>query len=458
MTGAPSAGGFRHTALVAGAALAARAGVVAFAWGRFPAIADGHFYDLFATRLARGLGYTVAWPDGAVTYAAHYPVGYPAMLSVVYRVFGSSPDVAMLFNAALGVLAAACAHRVATRELGPRLALAAGLAFAVHPALVLYTPAVMTEGVAASLLVVALACLPTRPKPARLALLGIVFGLATLVRPQVLALIPFVVFAFLPGWTRRARVAAAGGALAAALLVVAPWTARNCARMHRCALVSVNGGWNLLIGVETATGSWAPLEAPDGCKTVWDEAQKDVCFGRAARAEIAAAPSAWVAKAPRKLGVTFDAFLAGPWYLHASNPRAFSRRAEVVFGGLETVWSRLLLAAALVAAAPRKRTRLALTLPRVAASAVGVLFAFSRTAWPAYGLLALACLVRDRDERPSPIRAATGVALLLTMLTHAVFFGAGRYGLLVVPFVTLAAFACVRTKPLSASAPSASGR
>jgi len=38
------------------------------------------------------------------------------------------------------------------------------------------------------------------------------------------------------------------------------------------------------------------------------------------------------------------------------------------------------------------------------------------------------------------------------MATHAVFFGAGRYGLLVVPFVALAAFACVRPKALAASA------
>jgi len=38
------------------------------------------------------------------------------------------------------------------------------------------------------------------------------------------------------------------------------------------------------------------------------------------------------------------------------------------------------------------------------------------------------------------------------MATHAAFFGAGRYGLLVVPFVALAAFSCVRPKALSASA------
>jgi 4-amino-4-deoxy-L-arabinose transferase-like glycosyltransferase len=457
-------GRWAHTAVAAGAALLARAAVVAWAWGRFPPIADGHYYDLFATRLARGLGYTVAWPDGAVTYAAHYPVGYPAMLALAYVVFGASTNVAMLVNAAIGVGSAACAHRVALRELSPRLALAAAVVFALHPALALYTPAVMTEGIAASLVVMALACLPgaevgsRRARAARVAAAGVVFGVATLVRPQVLALVPLLVVVLLPRWSWRARAGAAAGALALSLLTVAPWTARNCVRMHRCALVSVNAGWNLLIGVQTQNGSWTALDAPDPCKTVWDEAQKDVCFERAARAEIAAAPGAWLAKVPRKLGVTFDAFVSAPWYLHASNGGAFGDRAELVWGAIETVWSRLLLALALVAAAPRKWRRLPLTVPRLAACAAGLVFAFSRSGWPAYGLLAALCLVRDRDERPSPLRAACGVVLGLTMLTHAVFFGAGRYGLLVVPFVTLAAFACVRTKPLSASVPSASGR
>ena len=58
-----------------GVALAARLAVVAWAWSRFPPVEDGHYYDVLAQRLAQGLGYTWLWPDGAVTYAAHYPGG-----------------------------------------------------------------------------------------------------------------------------------------------------------------------------------------------------------------------------------------------------------------------------------------------------------------------------------------------------------------------------------------------
>ncbi len=454
-----------HTVVVTAVALIARAAIVAWAAGKFPPIADGTYYQLFATRLAHGLGYTVAWDDGAVTYAAHYPVGYPALLSLAYRVFGDAPGIAMAVNAAIGTLAAACAHRVALREMSPRLAMVAGLAIALHPAILLYTPAVMTEGVASALVVVALACAPRRDASrnvyvARIAAMGAVFGLATLVRPQAIAFAPLLAL------VATRRPAAAVAVLGFALLTVAPWTVRNCVRMNRCALVSVNGGWNLLIGVRTDSGSWTPLEAPDECKTVWDEAAKDLCFEHAARAAILRSPGRFLAKMPRKLAVTFDVLAAGPWYLTNSNGRAFGDRAVVFWGGADILATRVLLALALVTSAPLwrlrvRRRRLGATVPRLALAAVGLVFAFSRTAWPAYGLLAIASLVRDRDEKPSVLRAASGIVVAATMATHAVFFGAGRYGLLVVPILSIAAFARVRPKSLPASAmmtQSASGR
>ena len=449
----------KTTGVIAVVALAVRLAIVAWACTRFPPVADATYYDLFAHRLAEGLGYTVAWPDGVVTYAAHYPVGYPGILALAYRAFGEHLGVAMGVNATIGALSAIAAHRLALRELSPRLAALAALAFALHPALLLYLPAIMTESVAASLAVIALAVAPSRSHAktvskrvyyARVVASGAVFGVATLVRPQMIALAPLLAFVVMRRWAPSALV------LGAALAVVAPWTARNCARMNRCALVSVNGGWNLLIGVHTANGSWTPLEAPDDCKEVWDEAGKDACFEHAARREILASPRAWVAKAPKKLAVTFDVFAAGPYYLHRSNPSAFGEKATLVTGAIEILASRLLLAFAIVASAPLFRLRVsrkrwAVTAPRLALAAAGLFFAFNRTAWPAYAVLAILCFVRERGERRSMLRACAGIVVAATMATHAAFFGAGRYGLLVVPFVTLAAFACVRPKALSAS-------
>ncbi|MDP9035691.1 MAG: hypothetical protein M3O50_12875, partial [Myxococcota bacterium] len=136
----------RDPLLIFAVALAARLAVVAWAW-RFPAVEDGHYYDLLARRLASGAGYTWLWPDGAVTYVAHYPVGYPALMALVYVAFGPTCGAAMTLNALLGAASACAAHRLVDRAgIARWRPLAAGLAVALHPALVPYTAAVMTEG------------------------------------------------------------------------------------------------------------------------------------------------------------------------------------------------------------------------------------------------------------------------------------------------------------------------
>jgi len=121
---------------VLAAALAARVPLVAYAGTRFPPADDGSFYQVVAGRIAQGLGYTWLWPDGAVTFAAHYPVGYPALVGLFYAVFGSHPVVAMALNAALGAAAAVSAHRLAAASGAERRgALGAGLAAALLPGL-----------------------------------------------------------------------------------------------------------------------------------------------------------------------------------------------------------------------------------------------------------------------------------------------------------------------------------
>src|SRR5580704_1405369 len=136
-------------------ALLARLGVVAWAHARFPAAADGRYYDIVARRIADGHGYTWLWPDGAVTYAAHYSIGYPALVGGAYALFGKGAGVAMMVNAVLGAVGGAAAHRLALHSMPSGHALAAGLVVALHPALVPYTAAIMTEGATAALLLVA---------------------------------------------------------------------------------------------------------------------------------------------------------------------------------------------------------------------------------------------------------------------------------------------------------------
>ncbi len=431
--------------LIFGLAAAARLAVVVWAHARFPAVEDGHFYDVLARRIAAGAGYTWLWPDGAVTYVAHYPVGYPALVAAGYAVFGASAWVPMLLSALLGAASAYAAHRLVD---GPGVArwrpAAAGAAVALHPALVPYTAAVMTEGVTASLLVVAAALvMAARSTPRGWAVLvatGVVLGVASLVRPQCVALVP--VFGALAAADRarlRSQLVAAATVSAIALACVLPWTARNCAHMHRCALVSVNGGWNLLIGATTETGSWQPMPVPAECAEIWDEGAKDACFERAAWRDIGQSPSRWAARAPAKLAATFDYFGAAPWYLHASNGVAFDDRAKTLLGALETVVCRLLLLGALVTCGTMVGARA--TLRKVVALA-GAIAALTVHGWLGYAALPLlAALAGARVLTRGPVLLPIAAAVIgATAAVHAVFFGAGRYGLIVAPFVALLAF------------------
>jgi len=430
--------------IAAGVALLVRLAFVAWAGGRFPASGDGEFYDVLARRLAHGDGYTWLWPDGAVTNVAHYPVGYPALVAAGYALFGAHAAVAMAVNALFGAAMVLAVHALVRPMASRRGALAAALLVAVHPALVPYTAAVMTEGVAASLIVIAVAVARMRTERPWLAwgLAGVAMGLSTLVRPQCLALAP-VLGVLAPmgpatSWGGRARAAVI--VTAVTLACCAPWTLRNCVAMKQCALVSVNGGWNLAIGTQTTNGAWQAIDVPAACRTVWDEAAKDACFAREAEGEIVRHPLAWLARAPSKIAVTLDYFGGAPWYLHLANGEAFGDRAKVALGVVETIVCRVTLLFALFAVARAdgacKRVRWGLC-------GVGAVFACVTYGWIAYAALALAIVaVGPRTWSRSPVTLPFTAALLLaTIATHAVFFGAGRYGLVVVPFVTVLAFA-----------------
>ena len=438
-------------------ALVARLGCVAWAAGTFGPAGDGVYYARLGDRIAHGYGSTWLWPDGVVTYAAHYPVGYPALLGALWWVVGPSVTAAMLMNAVLGALAAPAVDAIARRATFSRAGWFAGLAVALHPALVAYTPALMTEGVTATLFVsaAALAALareaetPWRAK-ALLAALGFVLGLATLMRPQSLLLAPLLGALVWVGrspdptrsstrWT-AARRAGVGAALVTSLALVtcAPWTVRNCVRMQRCALVSFNGGWNLLIGAdEASTGAWSPIQVPDRCREVWDEAEKDACFGREARRFIAERPVTWLSLVPRKLAATFDYCGAAGWYLHESNHVAFEERAKVILGAVETIATRLLLLASIVGLLRHARTdeasRRRLS-GMIFIGVVGAVFAMTEHAWVSFIVLVAMMLAQPKPLARQPMLLGSAAAVIAsTIATHAVFFGAGRYSLVTFP-------------------------
>ncbi len=440
-----------------------RLGVVVWAGGgAMPG--DAFFYRKLAERLAEGHGYTWLWDDGAVTPAAHYPVGFPALLAAFDRAISlmggaaggalRHPWAAQAFAAVLSAAAIPIVHALVARATPSRRGPAiAALLVALHPGLVLYAPALMSEGPTSTLLAACALC-AVRARDASsadsggrhawgwIALLGITCGAATLVRPQSLVFAPaFALLAMvaMPGAAPRrgARLLRGAGAalvaLGLALAACAPWTARNCREMKRCALVSVNGGWNLLIGTApSAGGGWAELETPDACREVWSEAGKDACFEREARHIILRDPTRWVALAPAKLDATLDYAGAGPWWLHASRPDRFGGRSKVVTASIETLFERLCFLATIVAVArlgPRRAWARFLLV-------VAGVFALQLHVWPAFLALALACFGLDGRLRGALLAKMTGAAILGTMAVHAAFFGGGRYQVVLFPLLT----------------------
>lgn len=448
----------RDAWLLAGFALCLRLLLVAWAASRFLPAEDGKYYQVVAWRIARGLGYTWLWPDGVVTYAAHYPVGYPAILGGLYALFGPRPALAMALNAVLGSLAVAGVYRLTSTVATRRGAIIAGVIAAAHPTLLFYTPAVMTEIVSASLLaigawiaLVAADCTGVN-KIFAIAGLGLLMGVAVLVRPQQIVFAPVLGWLAMGGRTTTLRLSwrrqLLGAALTTALALACclPWTYRNCERMGRCMLVSANAGWNLLIGTSRAgRGAWVSIDQagiPANCRTVFDEANKDVCFGDGAVARIREAPRAWLALIPNKLARTFDDVGTPGWYLHSSNQRLFTERNKIALGAAEAIVQRgvvLLAFLALLRIAARRRF-----LRNILSFAGAACVCMPDMAWVGVLLLVLAALTLGLDLLNEPPLALASAGLAATAVIHALFFGGARYAIVTMPWTIAWAGCCWR--------------
>ncbi|MGZ3455229.1 MAG: glycosyltransferase family 39 protein [Polyangiales bacterium] len=413
---------------------------------------DGFYYDFGARRIAEGHGYSedlvIAAADGTERVAwhawAHYPVGYSGFLAGWYKIFGHGPMIGPFANALTGALLALVAHRIALHAFeSERRALIAGLLVALDPGLVLYSGALMTEPLAA-LLILSSILLARKGT----ALSGISLGLATLVRPNAILVAP--ILAFLRGkrlftWFGRAVLVGVF-----TLATVAPWTYRNCKVMDACAFVSTNAGWNLVIGsAPGATGKFEFLvghnpEGEDQCAEGGQVAQ-DRCWYAYGVKIIRRDFKRWLGLIPAKLHYTMDLEWFPINYLREARPDRVSARAHIVVGkGLTAIHHVLVVAAAMAAIGwSRKRTMIvqgALFLGLAALATKCIDLAYP-TVWP-LGVAAcvLPFLPLPGSPRRNAIELAVAWVILTTLLTHAIFFGEDRYHLVATPaFAILAA-------------------
>jgi 4-amino-4-deoxy-L-arabinose transferase-like glycosyltransferase len=227
------------------------------AWSGRAAVFDAAAYAAIAKNLDEGNGFTVG--AAATQPSTDYSPGLPLFIAGIYKVTGGVHErLARIVLALIGALAPLLAYLLA-RRLSPRHGIAAGLiaalVVAIYPATIEYTGMLMTEPLAATLLIGGILGILWAADGASLRrwlVPGLTLGALALVRPEYLAiglLLALLVFLrqrlHMP-W-RRALGAAAIVALGI-VVVIAPWTIRNAIALDRFVSVSTGGGQVLYAG------------------------------------------------------------------------------------------------------------------------------------------------------------------------------------------------------------------
>jgi hypothetical protein len=427
---------------------------VAIAASREP-VWDAHYYHFGAERIAAGLGYSedVEILGKLVTKPwTHYPVGYSAALGLVYAVFGSNLLVGPLFGVAIGVALVVVVHRLGRVFLSENRARLAGTLAALHPGLIAYAALLMTEPLAALLLMGAvLARFAIKNPKFALGSVGLLTGLAALVRPLSLGLPFALAFAEKPPLSRA--LGRLGLTIVFALATILPWTIRNCTVMDGCALVSTNGGWNLAIGAITKTGRFDALKASDGCPVVTGQVQQDRCWARVGLKKISEAPGAWLALVPKKLSQTYDHESFPIEYLHEAAPDLWPEARRERGRHLLSFYHWLLIALSslsIVSAPVGERSRAAIVVQGALLGGVALLltYCFQSVEHPFYVPLAilplLALLPLPGRPAPHPAFSVLMALLFLTSVSHAIFFGEDRYHMVIAPVLCLLAASALR--------------
>ena len=208
-------------------------------------LSDTKWYFDRAVSIALGKGYAF---DGTPT--AFWPVGYPGFLALLFLVSPETPETGLIANFFLSAVTVACSFLIFCElKISNAWGLFGTLVLAVFPNFIFYQNLLSSEILMMTLISISLLFILIAKLKYHFPLIGICFGLATLVKSQILFLPVFIVI--YDFWLSHQRknvifnyLMLAGGIL----VVVIPWTARNYLVFDRFILVQSNGGYNLLMG------------------------------------------------------------------------------------------------------------------------------------------------------------------------------------------------------------------
>jgi hypothetical protein len=210
-------------------------------------VGDALTYHRLAQSLSQGDGY-VRTDDPEPQPTAEFPPLFPAVVSVASWLGADTIDAQKVFTSVLGISTVVLVGLLGRRVDGPATGLVAAALTAVYPMLFQADGALMAESLYAPLVTAIL--LATywaidRPSPARWATVGALTGLAALTRTEALLVVAVLVVpaALRHGRrTTRDRLALAGVATLAVLVVTGPWLVRNWLTFDRFVPISNNSG------------------------------------------------------------------------------------------------------------------------------------------------------------------------------------------------------------------------
>jgi 4-amino-4-deoxy-L-arabinose transferase-like glycosyltransferase len=233
-----------------------------------PIRGDETDYHQLASNLSEGRGFQVdAGPTG------RRPPAYPAVLSVVYRVFGPDRNVARVLQVIFGVLVVYLTFAVTRRYFDEGAGLVAAGIAAINPYLIMMSCYLVTENLYIILLLLLLRFFPS---PAHfvgpfkgVVLAAVLLGLAALARPTGLPLAVWILLTGVllgaGGLFRRSALGLAGAVVF--VLVVLPWSVRNYQLAGGWVGITSHGGYTFyqgnnqkVIDIPHYRGGVAPLD------------------------------------------------------------------------------------------------------------------------------------------------------------------------------------------------------
>jgi 4-amino-4-deoxy-L-arabinose transferase-like glycosyltransferase len=236
-------------ALVALVALAIRILFIVIVAPTVPQLGDASAYHLLAENLAHGRGYIRPFDFqrlGLVRPTAEYPPLFPAVLSIAVRLGVHRVDGQRVVGACIGAITVALVGLIGRHVATPTVGLVAAAIAAISPMLFLSESILMAEtlyvALVALILLLAYQAIAA-PSYWRFIALGAAIGFAALTRAEglllgVVLVIPLCMRLIDVAVGRRVLFAAT--AVGIAVLVIAPWTARNAARFHSFVPISNN--------------------------------------------------------------------------------------------------------------------------------------------------------------------------------------------------------------------------